>query len=757
MRHPTIAALAGNKKYTAAIAGGILPLMTITQVADPALAEPQSGPVLEQIMVTAQRREENLQDVPIFVNALTANMLDKAGVKSATDLNLIAPGLVAYQTAAAFLPYIRGVGSSLSQAGFDSSIAVYVDGIYLANKAGNLMELNAIERIEVLKGPQGTLFGRNATGGAINIVTKDPGAEPELNIEASYGNYDQKIVRGYVAVPVSDTLGVSFAISRRWMDGYIYDDLRDTHYGEVDRTSVLGKAVWTPSDQFRVELSASHTNEEDNSSLATHPLPGTLSLPESLDIPVGDAPFGSRFSHDPIVHVKTNAVTLDMSYDFDGVTLQSISGYRDGWAQSFSDTDMSPAPLQYATTIQNFEQYSQELQLRSDNASRLEWIGGLYYIWDKQGYGDGLKGLISARNLPFPFTAADLMQPGASAVGFDTKITTEAWAAFGQASYNFTDADRLTLGLRFTEEQKSVDGNLFAWTPSGGNLVQTFLSSVDKSTTWSKLTWRAAYDHRFSDNLMAYASYNRGFKSGGYNTNTVSPAAVPLNPEILDAFEVGFKGDFFNSQLRLNAAVFYYDYQDIHVQLSQAGTTLTENAGSAELYGIDIDLVAVPTNALTLRAGLNLMDTKYTRYPNASVFVPITDGMGVPLGGNTQVAIDAKGQDTIFSPKFTANLGLDYEIPLRGESRFVFSGSVYYNDGYDVTPGGINSHVGSYENINASITWYARNDRFFIRAWGENLTDNVHAIYISPQATGYQIANNRPRTYGLTIGMSWGD
>src|SRR5690606_37920639 len=123
---------------------------------------------------------------------------------------------------------------------------------------------------------------------------------------------------------------------------------------------------------------------------------------------------------------------------------------------------------------------------------------------------------------------------------------------------------------------------------------------------------------------------------------------------------------------------------------------------------------------------------------NASVFVPITNGLGVPLGGNTQVAIDAKGEDTIFSPKFTANLGVDYEVPISGEGRFVFSGSFYYNDGYDVTPGGINSHVGSYENINASVTWYARDDRFFIRAWGENLTDSVHAIYVSPQATGYQ-------------------
>ncbi|ATE66406.1 TonB-dependent receptor [Rhizorhabdus dicambivorans] len=746
-------------------------LATIAALAPvmPAIAAEETGAAttggLEEIVVTAQRRSENLQEVPISVTAVSESMLTSAGIQGTAGLQQLTPGLVTYQVAAAFLPYIRGIGSSLSQNGFDSSIAIYIDGIYQANKASNIFDLNSIERIEVLKGPQGTLFGRNATGGAINVITKDPGQRAEFRIEAGYGRFDERRLRAYASAPITETLGANVGIALRKDDGYVKDRALGRNIAITDRFALSAKMRWSPSDRFDARLSFLYNDDSDNSSLSVHVLPGTLSTAASRGIPTTSNNYESRLSGVPTITNKSHGITLNMRYDAGFADLVSISGYRKGRALSFSDGDLSPANLAYSAAPQSGRQASQELQLVSNKGGPLQWITGLYYIWDNQGYANNAnqRGLNSASNVPPPpVTPADLLVPGASVVGFTTRATTRSKAAFAQASYHLTDADQITVGLRYSHESKALKGIQYRRTGVAGvggapaSFLDTQLAAVDTSKSFSRVTWRAAYDHQFNDDLMGYISYNRGFKSGGFNPTVVNANPPAVDPETLDAYEIGLKSEFFDRRLRFNIAAFYYDYRDIQVQLISAANSLTttENAGAAETYGLDIDLEAVPSDVLKIRAGLNLLHSKYTKYPAASVFVPrVVAGTSTPTGGNVQVGLNAKGFDTVFAPKITANIGFDYDIPV-GNSRITLSGSAYYNDGYDVSPGGINAHVEAFETVNGSITYYGPDDRYFVRLWGENLTKDVHPIYLSPQSLAYQVANNRPISYGVTVGFS---
>lgn len=779
---------------TAHVAVGAVAL-SITSVAA-AQDAPAVTSGLEEIVVTAQRRSENLQDVPIAVTAVTQQSLIASNVNSTLDLTRVAPGLVGYQIGSSFQPYIRGVGSNQSPPGFESPVALYVDGVYQGYKGSNVSELGDLERIEVLKGPQGTLFGRNATGGAINIITRDPGSSVEVEAQAGYGRFDEKHVKAYIAGPITDTLSASMSFSGRWDDGYIYDYARDVMANPARYNIATAKLVWEPNEDFRVKLSGRYADRRDNTFGSHHLHPGTVSIAASQGHPTTYGDYETGVSFNVGASSKSYAATLNMEYDLGSVNLVSITGYKDDNSLSQSDGDVSPATLTASGTKQPSKQFSQEIQLQSDSDGPFKWILGGYYMWFREGFGKPGENLISASNVPFPVRPVDLTQPGASAVGITGIVTTNAYAAFAEATYELTERDRITAGLRYNDEKKGLWGELYSYTavPGSGQGQPLFgtaigssadglmfgrnlLNSMDASKSWSELTWRITYDHRFNDDVMVYASYNRGFKSGGYNPAVISPTQVPVNPEKIDAYEIGLKGEFLDRRLRLNAAGFYYDYQDIQIGLiTGPGLQTVQNAASAKVYGLDLDLLAAPTDNLTLRAALNLLDTKYGSFPNAQAFLPRVEGVtcetparrvdmatalaiagGVPTGGNCSYSLDVTGQDLIFAPKLTAQIGADYEIPMAGGSTLILSGSLYYNDGFDVSPGGIFAHVDSYETLALSLTWKAPDDRFFVRLWGDNVTDDVHPVYISNQAQAVQVVNNRPATYGITVGFRLGN
>lgn len=748
---------------------------------------------LEEIVVTAQRRAENLQDVPIAVTAITNAGIAAANINGTLDLNRVAPGLVTYQIGSSFQPYIRGVGSNQSSPGFESPVALYVDGVYQGYKGGNVTDLGDIERIEVLKGPQGTLFGRNATGGAINIVTRDPGRNLEVDAEGSYGRFQEKRAKLYAAGPVTDTLGVAVSFSGRWDKGYIHDIARNLTANPAKYMVGSAKLLWQPNDAFQAELTGRYAYRRDNSYGSHHAAPGTLNIAGSRGFLTTNKDFETSLSFEAGAYSKGSSATLNLQYDLGAAKLVSISGYKDDISLSQSDGDMSPATLVASGTKQPSKQYSQELQLQSNGDGPLKWIGGVYYMWFREGFGKPGRNLLSAANVPFPIRPVDLTRAGASATGITGIVTTTAYAAFAEATYEIGARDRVTAGIRYNDEKKNLKGEVYSYTavPGTGQGIPLFgtalgsealsfgrniLNSMDKSKSWSEVTWRLTYDHHFTDDVMTYLSYNRGFKSGGFNPATINPAQIPVDPEKIDAFEAGMKGEFLDRRVRLNASAFYYKYKGIQIGLiTGPGIQTVQNAAGAKSYGIDIDLTAAPTDRLTIRAALNLLKTKYGSFPNAQAFIPNVQGQacvspaaritlaqartiaaGTPTGGNCSYSLDVTGEDLIFAPKLTAQVGGDYDLPLDGGSKLTLSGSLYYNDGFDVSPGGIFAHVDAYETLAMSLTWSAPDDRYFVRVWGDNLTDDVHPIYISNQAQGVQLVNNRPASYGITIGFRLG-
>jgi iron complex outermembrane receptor protein len=754
-----------------------------------ATAEDDTG--IADIVVTAQRRSQRMQDVPISVSVLTSDRLAVSAINSTFDLPKVTPGLQTIQVGTAFLPFLRGVGSSQPNPGFDSAVAIYIDGIYQAAKNANVFDLPNVERIEVLKGPQGTLFGRNVTGGAISITTRDPGSTPEGSIEGTYGRFNDRRVRAYLSAPITDTLAASASFSGRWDDGYIYDTFRNVDGNPSKNIIAMGKIAWEPSDNFTAKLSGSYSQSSDPTIFASHVLLGTIAAgtdPNGTNgLPVTNTNnYEMRSNHDIFITSDTYRVTLDAAYDLGFAKLVSLTGYVTGEGLTISNSPAAEISTAFSGARQFGKQVTQEVQLQSNRDGPANWILGGYYGWFYEGFDN----LVSATNLPTPIRAADLSRPGARALGFDTSVKTNAYAAFLDATWSITPSLRVTSGVRYSSERRSVSGDLFAYgareasvpnTPLYNTVLgddglmfgRSVLASVDKSKTFSQPTWRAVVDYRVHPGLMAYASYNRGFKSGTFNPTSVSPNAVPIEPEKIDAFELGMKADLMDGHLRINAAAFYYDYSNLQVSLvTGSGVVSVQNAASAKIKGIDLDIIAKPVSRLTLTGAINILDTRYSNYPGAQIFLPRTTATcaGPPpqirmteartlagrpkLAGNCSYSLDATGQKLSFAPDVTANASVEYKVPLKSGD-LALSAALYYNGGYDVSPGGLFAHIGSYKTVSLSATYRSRDSGYFIRLWGDNVTNDNYAVYLSPQAIVFQEALARPASYGVTIGFGF--
>ncbi|MDF7774762.1 TonB-dependent receptor [Sphingomonas sp. AOB5] len=787
-----IATLAAASTLAIALA---TPAFAQNAPAAPQETEEASG--LTEIVVTANRRAQNLQDVPIAITAVTAETLESSGTVNTLQLERISPGLQVYQTGSAALPFLRGVGSNQSNPGFESPVAIYIDGIYQAGKIGNVFDLPNVERLEVLKGPQGTLFGRNATGGAISIITRDPGPAPEFSAEIGYGRFNDIRGKVYAAGPITDTLGISVSATARKSDGYIYNAFLRQDANPSSNVMGMAKLVWTPTPEFTAKFSGSYFENNDPTFLAAHVVEGT--------IPPGTSPTGAgglfvtnydkftmRSNHETYVNTHGYRLSADLQYDLGPVKLVSLTGYIDVYSENVSNSPASESAASYSGSGTPSKMFSQELQLQSTGSGALTWIVGGYFSSTNEGFSD----LISVANVPSPFRPADLLVAGASVTAFHVELKTQAFAGFAEANYQLTDKLRFTAGLRYTSEERSIEGyryNPTAVSSTGNTNIPIYngvlgaeplvfgrnvaaASITDRSKTFQRVTWRAALDYKVTDDVMLYASYNRGFKSGSYTATSLGATVNPVNPEVLDAYEIGFKSEFADRTIRFNAAAFYYDYSNIQVGLiTGAGVTTVENAAAARIMGIDAELTWQPSPVFQVRTAINVLDSEYKNYGRAQIFLPKTSAaactapppaitqaqaeaiVAAPkFAGACSYALDASGLPLIFSPDFTANIGADYTIPA-GDSRLVLSGSLYYNSGFDITPGGYFSHVNGYSTLSASATWHGPNDRYFLRIWGDNLTDSKHAIYISPQAAAFQEVTARPISYGVTLGFKFGN
>jgi len=715
---------------------------------------------IAEVIVTAQRREESLQKVPIAVTAVSPAALETAGVVSSLDLPRVAPGLTTAPTVAnaIFVPYLRGVGSNSPATGNDSSIAVYIDGVYQSDKLANIFDFADIQRIEVLKGPQGTLFGRNATGGAINIVTLQPKDTLSGSAEASYQRFNRFTAKGYLTGPLSDTLSASLAVQHIGGGDFLTNTGKDDpgKFGGTKSNSVDAKLRFTPSDRFEALASLMFVDRStDDLGSNLYPVPGTKPVGVLLG---GRADFGLyEYSGSPnLVATKTYRATLKARYSLDAVDIVSLTGYVHSRDHNKLDFDGTTADISYFDEVQGTKDFSQEVQVLSTGSGPLQWVLGGYYSRNK-AY---INPLDVGGGVPFATTDAEngTIGPAASfpAGGSVTSILargpTRSVAAYGQATYALTDSTHLTAGLRYTSEHREYT---FAVRGVGQiapgfflpALTTLFTDDGQRSRTFNKLTWRLAVDQQLSPDVMTYASWNRGFKSGTFNLNGFTPSQAAVNPEQLDAYEVGLKGQFFERRLQFNAAAFYYDYKNIQVDIitgdPQSPTSL-QNAASERNYGLDLDLIFQPVPNLQLRANGALLNAKYKEYKDANAFTQDANGNGMA------VKVDASGQRGLFAPKWTFNLGADYTIHLDGGGTLLSSASYYRTATYKTGIGPLD-RVREYDSLGASLTYTLPDDHYYVRIYGSNLTNRK---VISNQLLQLKYTRNeiQPSTFGIAIG-----
>jgi iron complex outermembrane receptor protein len=711
-------------------------------------AEASGG--LSEIVVTAQRRSENLQRVPIAVTAVSGEQIDAAAIKTTQDLPALVPGLTFPSDFDYALPHIRGVGNTAVAPGAENSVALYVDGVYYAAAIGSILSLNNVAQLEVLKGPQGTLFGRNATGGLIQIITKEPSATPQFEAEVGYGNYQTATLDAYATGGLTDHLAADVAIQYSHQgQGYGRNEFNGMDiYQLMHNLSARSKVLWTPTDGTRLTLSVDY--EDQKNSIPVTQAQGTAYTnpfypPETISQP----PYDANINIQPLDTNKGGGASLKFEQDVGFADLLNILAWRRSVSYYGVDFDLGPEQL-ISTVVNQFdEQISEELQLRSRGSGPFTWTTGLYYYHGKNGYDPQIVG--------FGGFVAPVIGPGLTltATPIWATQTTNSIAGYAQGTYAIAPTYNLTVGVRFTHEKRDFDaredGILNDTIPI--NIVPQF----SKSLSVNRPTWRLAFDHNFTDDLMGYVSYNRGFKSGGFNPG--DPTGTPYKTEQLDAYEVGLKSQMLDRRLRINGAAFYYNYNDIQVSRFVNGSPLVYNGAKAKLYGADVDLTAALTDHLQLDAGFEAMHSEFTEFPCADFFAGGPNVSDSACSASPAPALpylrSAKGNQLPIAPNFTSSITLSYHTSMfGGTGNFAITDA--YNSGFYYEPNNeANVKQSSYNLLNGSITWTSRSEHFHVQLWALNLTDTRYTVELASAPTGVAETFAQPRTYGVTVGTKF--
>jgi iron complex outermembrane recepter protein len=701
------------------------------QANDPAGRSDTASLTVEEIVVTAERRSENVQRVPISVTALSSERIEAAGIDSTLDLPVLVPGLVLNKALSNAAPYIRGVGQNSGSLAVESPVSVYIDGIYLAQPNAALFKLQNVERIEVLKGPQGTLYGRNSTGGVISVVTRDPGHVPEAEIEVGYGNYDTISS----SASASTGLGDNFAISAT---GY-YNDQRDGFGRNVtlqtdafrERDSgVHVKTLWTPTADWSITLSYMHSDVRSDLGTALGIYPGALANDGRTRYIDEYTVAGAGAS---INTIEQNLAYLKIERDLGPVRAISLSSWHDLKSENPSYvTNAVPlgtgrrlmsAIADSASTI------TQELQLQSTGESRFSWTIGAFYLTD-----DVHRNIQSYAELAFTRDTQSYQD-------------TESWAAYAQGTLALGQDTRLTLGGRYTYDEKSIRG---ADRNAAGAVLVTAESAAaaggfDTTSEESEPNVRVSLDHQFTPNLFIYASYSTGFKSGAYNL--VAFTNPPADPERVTAYEIGAKTVWLDRRLRIGVAAFQYDYENIQLRTQIPGGTtyIIFNAATSTVRGAETDFEIALAPRLSLSGGVAYLDATYDEFSTAPC------PFALPTGGNGTVTCDLSGHGMIRSPELTANLLASYGVPLPiGD--LSMSAAMAHSSSFPWDPTG-RLRQQAYENVTATLEWNMT-DHYSVRVWGRNLLDQK-IRFSGTEGTVDSYSPGYPRTYGVSFGMEF--
>ena len=731
---------------------------------------------IEEVTVTAQKREERLQETPISITAFTEETLEEAGINDTSKLADFAPNVIFDSTtpisgtsngAAIF---IRGVGQLDFGLTTDPGVGTYIDGVYSSRAIGGVLDVVDIERIEILRGSQGTLFGRNTIGGAINITTKKPAEEFGGFAGATLGNFDRTDFKGSIDLPFSQKFLTKLSFYSKRRDGYVNRTLVGDKLGNENRRFLRGSFLFSPRDDLELYGTLDYTDIDERSAGSV-----LVGITESAGNPdLGLAPSSTFAYNQFFVPQNPGAVPYDERFLFGGkndrtsatgptgtdlegfgttmtltwslsslLELKSITAYRDTDGGFFRDPDGAPfAITETSNPNYSHEQFSEELQIIGTLwDARLQYVVGAYFF-EEEGTDDVFVPIFS---LPPPSNPPMAFQ--AYINNFAT-VDNSSRAVFGQGTYDLTDRLAATVGLRYTKDKKGYGFRQFlSADPEGDVFLLPLIGPRDgdgtglASSEFDKLNVRAGLEYQFNDDTLFYFIYSDGFKSGGFNFRYVVPRVDPLpfEPETLGAFEVGVKWQGWNDRLRVNGAGFVSEYKNVQVQLFETGGgPLTQNAGNADIFGLELEATVAPTDRVLLNAGLGYTNAEY-----AELNLPTTD-VAQPVNLNTKLPN---------TPEITLNLSGIYNhslewgtLTLRGDYR-------YTDDLFNDAQNSPFLFQESYQTINASVTFTPVSDSFAITVFGTNLTDERYITSgDSNFGLGFHEANySRPREFGVTI------
>lgn len=724
----------------------------------------QQATALDEIVVTAQKRSENLQDVPVSVTALTADQLKDQRVGDVLALSGLSPGLQIKTDDNAANPriFIRGIGVNDFNPSTASAVGVYVDGVYVASPLAQMAGFYDLQQVEVLRGPQGTLYGRNTTGGAINVTTRKPSDTPEGDLAVDYGRFNSLNVQGGFGGPIADTLAFRIAGLYDKSDGYTLNRLTGNKGNDADRKAVRGALRWTPDDKLTVDVSASYS-KSSGGSILTYNRSLVAQTAEAASTADPDPTFGYifckpayytsgqctnvagyantssnkyegdyRFEGKDIV--KLFGATSAVSYDFGGVTLYSITGYQRAKRDDYEETDANPISIFDARYVAEQDTTSQELRLQSNGATALRWVAGVYAARDNLD-NDSHYNVLEVLRVPDPVNNPTGMDPANSVgvFGWPLHQKTTSYAAFGQVDYDLTPKLTLTGGLRWSQDKKTFH---YVSDVDYGLLT---LFEYDNQKTFSSISGRVGLRYAISDDANVYATYNRGTKSGGFfSGQTTDPDDLgPYRDETVNAYEVGAKSEFLDRRLRVNVSAFYYDYKDLQVytviQRNGLPVQLFTNASKARVYGGEAEIEARPMTGLSLTLGASLLNAEYKDFQS----------LGDDYSGNTLPS----------APKASLNGAAHYEHPvgagkLISQLDFTYRGKVYYDTANTER---LSDKARAY--VNGQLGWAFADGRYELGVWGKNLADTTNISDITPIAAfGFDVFSmGPPRTYGVYL------
>jgi len=682
---------------------------------------------LEEIVVTASKREELLSKTPIAVSAITADALEQQGITSTSGLTGAVPNLqMSTQSQGSLVISLRGISSNNVTELGNPAVAFHIDGVYEPRPEGINQFLADIDRLEVLRGPQGTLYGRNATAGSINVISATPADRFEARADVSFGNYDDLLTRGMLNVPVADGLALRFSVFREKNDGYT--DTQGSVPRNYDLTDEYGgrfTALWSSLENFKWKLSV-----DDFRNNGTPP----LGVPYPYSGSVRDVDVNTPGNINESSFAVRSRMDWTIAPDW---SLAYVAGYGRINDTTLSDSDGNATQDLYANYIRHEEHYSHELNLQYDT-DRIKALLGLFYF-EETPHTILLDGISPAQMLQF----------------YDDTIRQKSQAAFGQFTYSLTDRIRATAGLRYSDDNatRPLQNNYLCpagtpMTPAGPTGCATISHITNQDQSWNNVSYKFTLDADLTDKTLGYATVATGYKAGGLGNNI----APNFNPEHVRNYEIGTKSTLADDTLQVNAALYYMDYSDLQVTsiVSVPGSTAllaaTVNAARASIKGVETEAVWALSKHDRLTAYATYTDAKYDSFPNA---------IDAYVNGSGKVLFNLSGYPLAFAPEYALRAGYDHSFGLTNGATLTPAVSVYWQDKMYLRPNALGlGQQGAYSRTDMRLTYGAGGGHWQAEAFVHNLenrnvANSENVIGVGELTRVY----NPPRTYGVRFSV----